>query len=80
MSGVPKPVEPQPVVPQREMNEEDFQALMASEMWLWKQDLSSYEKQWIAVLGETFLDSDADKEQLYRRLDALGTRSINTRC
>jgi hypothetical protein len=58
--------------PHREMTEADFQALMASEMWLWKQDLSGYEKKWIAVLGEKIIDSDADELALARRVVALG--------
>jgi hypothetical protein len=72
MSAVPKSVDPQPPAPQREMTEEDFQALMASDVWLHEQDLTPYHKKWVAVLGERIIDSDANKEQLHRRLGALG--------
>jgi hypothetical protein len=58
--------------PQREMNDEDLHALMASDMWLWKQDLIPYHKKWVAVLGEKIIDSDADKETLDRRVVARG--------
>jgi hypothetical protein len=66
MTDIPMPE------PHREMTEEDFQALMASEMWLWEQDLSSYRKKWVAVLGEEIIDSDENEEELDRRVVALG--------
>jgi hypothetical protein len=58
--------------PQREMTEEDFQALMASEMWLRTQDTTPYRGKCIAILGERIIDSDADEEALARRIVALG--------
>ncbi len=58
--------------PQREMTEEDFQALMASDVWLYDQDLTPYHKKWVAVLGQKIIDADANQEALYRRLSALG--------
>jgi hypothetical protein len=66
MSETTKPAEP------REMTEDDFQALMASDIWLYKQDLRPYHKKWVAVLGERILDADASEEELDRRVAALG--------
>ena len=54
------------------MTDEDFNALMASDIWLYQQDLATYVKKWVAVLGERIIDSDANKEELYRRVNALG--------
>jgi hypothetical protein len=56
----------------REMNDEDFNALMASDIWLYQQDLVPYDRKWVAVLGEKIIDSDANQEELYRRVNALG--------
>jgi hypothetical protein len=55
----------------REMTDEDFYALMASDMWFRQQDLTPYLKKWIAVLGEKIIDADANEEELFRRVDAL---------
>jgi hypothetical protein len=72
MSAMPKPVDPLSRAPEREMTEEDFQALMASDIWLYKQDLAPYHKKWVAAFGERIIDSDADEQALYDRLEALG--------
>jgi hypothetical protein len=66
MSAVPKPAEQQ-----REMTDEDFNALMKSEVWLSNQKLD-YERMWVAVLGERIIATDPDRQELYRRLVAMG--------
>ena len=66
MTEIPMPA------PQREMTEEDFQALMASDIWLYQQDLTAYHKKWVAVLGEKIIDSDENEDKLDRRVGALG--------
>jgi len=75
MSANPKPVEPQ-----REMTEEDFQALMAAEFWLAKINSAGgtlpYQGMWIAVYGEQIIDADRSEEELDRRIEARGD-SIN---
>jgi hypothetical protein len=53
------------------MTDEDFNALMQSEMWLSNQKFD-FERMWVAVLGERILDKDPDKQELFGRLDALG--------
>lgn len=58
--------------PRREMTDEDFYALMASDLWLDKQDLTPYLGRWVAVLGEKVIDSDPDEEALALRIVALG--------
>jgi hypothetical protein len=72
MSAIPKPADPEPIEKPREMTDEDWNALLQSRLWLWEQDVSAYHKQWVAVLGKRIIDADANKEELYRRLDALG--------
>jgi hypothetical protein len=74
MSETTKPLE------QREMTQEDFQALMAAEIWLDKLNSAGetlqYQKMWIAVYDRQVIAAHADKNELYRQLDALGD-SIN---
>ena len=53
---------------------------MASEMWLWKQDLCNYRKKWVAVLGEKIIDSDENEEEMDHWVVALGTRLTSTTC
>jgi hypothetical protein len=70
MSETTKAVEP------REMTEEDFNALMAAQVWLNKFSVAGgtldYQKMWIAVHSEKVVAAHADKYELYRQLDALG--------
>ena len=57
--------------PGREMTDEDTYALIGSDLWLRRQDLTPYQKKWVAVLSEKVIDSDADEEALGRRVVAL---------
>ena len=70
MAETTKPLE------RREMTEEDFQALMAAEIWLDKFNSAGgtlpYQKMWIAVYDGQVIAAHADKQELYRELDALG--------
>jgi hypothetical protein len=72
MSAIPKPADPIPAAPPREMTEEDFQALIASDIWLYQQDLEPYHKKWVAVLGERILDADPSETELDARIAKLG--------
>jgi hypothetical protein len=68
------------VARQREMTDEDFQALMDADVWLDGFNAAggtrAYQGMWIAVHGEQVVAADADKQELYRQLGALGD-SIN---
>jgi hypothetical protein len=70
MSANPTPT---PVYP--EPTPADHEAMFASVVWFRQQEdagLGSYTGMHVAILGERVLDADRIKDDLFRRLDALG--------